>query len=143
STVVAESLRRSLASQNAKIYAESGHVTIESASPVPNLLAELVKPQNAIVLRASSGELSGTGPFKVAGRQEGRQISLIANEDYWSGRPYLDGVELMLARAPRDQLRDLELGKADVVEVELDQARRVQQEGERALSSNPSELLAL
>ena len=143
STVVAESLRRSLTAQNPKIYAESGHVTIETSSPSPNLLAELVKPQNAIVLRSSSGELSGTGPFKVAGRQEGKQISLIANEDYWSGRPYLDGVELMLARAPRDQLLDLELGKADLVEVELDQARRVQQEGERTLSSNPSELLAL
>src|SRR5437588_3398854 len=143
STIAAESLRRSLAAENAKIYAESGHVTIECTSPAPGLLAELSKPQNAIVLRSATGELSGTGTFKPSSKPDGKKISLIAHDDYWAGRPYLDGVEVAVARAPRDQLLDLELGTADVVEVELDQVRQLQQEGERVASSNPSDLLAL
>ena len=68
---------------------------------------------------------------------------MIAHDDYWAGLPYLDGVEVTVARAPRDQLLDLELGTADVVEVELDQVRQVQQQGARVASSNPSDLLAL
>ena len=79
STVAAESLRKSLAPANAKIYAESGHVTIESESPASNLLAELAQPRNAIVSRPASGDLSGTGPFKFVAKPQKKQISLAAS----------------------------------------------------------------
>ena len=143
SALVAESLKRSRVIANARVSAESGHVVVESDVAMTDLLAELAKPENAIAARSTTGELSGTGPFKPAARQQGQVISLVANDDYWGGRPYLDGVEITLGRSERDQMIDMELGKADVIELDVDQVRQAQQMGTRAVSSEPSELLAL
>jgi ABC-type transport system substrate-binding protein len=68
---------------------------------------------------------------------------LQANEDYWDGRPYLDTIEIQMGRASRDELLDLELGKADVVELDPVEARRTQQEGKKVWTSAPVELLCL
>lgn len=142
SALAAESLRHSLATTSVKVSAESGHVVMEGDTAMTDLGAELAKPRNALVWRSANGELSGTGPFRVAGKQS-KQVSLAANDDHWDGRPYLDGVEITTERATREQLIDLELGKADVIELELDQNRQAQQSGERVASSEPAELLAL
>ena len=56
--------------------------------------------------------------------------------------PFLDGVEILLGRALRDQASDLDLGKADVVELGPNELRR-QPAGRSVWSSSPVRVLAL
>ncbi len=57
----------------------------------------------------------GTGPFKMERWDRGEQITLVANEDYWGGRPYLD--EVVFKFVPEDAARVvmLETGEADAI----------------------------
>jgi len=70
-------------------------------------------------------------------------VVLLANEDYWGGRPYVDGIQIEMGRSSRERLIDLELDKADLAELGPAEARRAQQEGRRVWTSAPVELLAL
>lgn len=116
---------------------------IETASPMPGLPAELALARNSVVSRAADGTVVGTGPFLVAEWQPGRRAVLAAYDEYWGGRPYVDTIEIEMGRLLREQLIDLELGKADVVEIGLDQVRRAAQEGQKTVVSSPAELMAL
>ena len=89
-------------------------ITIRANRPLPDLLLDL----------AHNGWLD-TGPFRQAAFEPGRRATFAANEDYWGGRPFLDAIDVQLGRALRDQLADLQLGKADVVEVAPTDLRRV------------------
>jgi len=66
-----------------------------------------------------------------------------ANEDYWEGRPFLDSIDVQMGRAARDQLIDVEVGRADLVEISPEQARRAAEHGTRIWASEPSQLIAL
>ena len=134
----AASLRAANPSWN--VVADADSVVIESSDA--NLLAELALTRNAIVKRSTDNK-SGTGPFQVVDWQPGRKLSLTAWEDCWRGRPFLDAIEIEMGKSFRDQMTALELGKADLVEVAPEQARRVSQDRRRLASSSPVELLAL
>ncbi len=82
--------------------------------PIEQILREMARPWNAIVVREPDGTLTGTGPFRVARWEAGKAATLVANEAHWKGRPYLDSVEIQMGRDLRDQTQDLQLGKADV-----------------------------
>ncbi len=132
-------------------------IVLEFDAPRPHLLAELARPRNAIVVRkgalsrsgserdgADSGEqLLGTGPYRLAEWQPGHRAVLSANDEYWGGRPFLDTVEVTMGRGFREQIMDLDLGKADAIEITPDQGRRAQQDGRRIELSAPLELIAL
>ncbi len=118
-------------------------VIVQTQNPALDLPARLAGPGNAILRRGADGVTAGSGPFRIAEWQPGRRALLAANDDYWGGRPYLDDIELQLGRSPRDQAIDLELGKADLVELTPDDARRAVQRGARTWVSPPVELLAL
>jgi ABC-type transport system substrate-binding protein len=96
-----------------------------------------------IFRRGADGVTTCSGPFRIAEWQPGRHALLTANDAYWGGRPYLDDIELQMGRPPRDQAIDLELGKADLVELTPDDARRIAEHGARTWVSAPAELLAL
>jgi ABC-type transport system substrate-binding protein len=68
---------------------------------------------------------------------------LVADENCWRGRPFLDEIEVQLGRSYRDQMTALQLGRADLIEVSPEQTRRVSQESRRVASSRPIELVAL
>jgi len=120
---------------------------IDTASPWPEFPVYLATAPGADVLRKAGGQpgaaLVGTGPFRVAEWQPARRVVLVANEDYWGGRPYLDGIQIEMGRSSRERLIDLELDKADLAELGPAEARRAQQEGRRVWTSVPVELLAL
>ena len=137
---VAASLRAG--NPNWTIYALDDSVAIELNSPNPSLPAELALPKNSIVKRLA-GKLSGTGPFRITDWQPGKRLVVAANEDYWGGRPFVNSVEISLGNNTRDQLMLLELGKADVIEIAPEQARRMAMEGRRVSESAPLELVAL
>jgi ABC-type transport system substrate-binding protein len=116
----------------ATVAAAGDAVTIRANHPLPDLLLDL----------AHNGWLE-TGPFRPAAFEPGRRATFIANEDYWGGRPFLDAVEVQLGRALRDQLADLELAQADVVEIGPTDLRRASAEGRAIWSSAAVTLIAL
>jgi peptide/nickel transport system substrate-binding protein len=84
-----------------------------------------------------------SGPFRPTAGEPGHRATFAANEDYWGGRPFLDGVDVQLGRGLRDEFADLELGKADVAEVAPADVRRAAARGLTIWSSAPIELIAV
>ena len=107
-------------------------ITIRANHPLPDLLLDL----------AHNGWLD-TGPFRSTTFDPGRRAAFAANGDYWGGRPFLDAIEVQLGRGLRDQLADLELGKADVVEAAPTDLRRASGGGRAIWSSADVSLIAL
>jgi ABC-type transport system substrate-binding protein len=138
--IAAASLR--VANPSWKVATDGDSVVIECDGPDSNLLAELAQQKNAIAKRNPDKSI-GTGPFQIVDWQPGKELTLAADEDYWRGRPFLDGIEIEMGKSFRDQLTALELGRTDLVEVAPEQAHRVSLEGRQIVSSSPVELLAL
>ncbi len=97
----------------------AGSLEVPDDQPIEQILLALARPWNAIVIREADGSLLGTGPFRVAKWEAGKTATLVANEDHWKGRPYLDSIDIQMGRDLRDQSQDLELGKADVVDASV------------------------
>jgi ABC-type transport system substrate-binding protein len=93
--------------------------------------------------RRSDDSTAAPGPFRVAEWEPGKHALLVANENYKGGRPFVDAVEIRMGRPAKDRLIDLELNKADLAEIPLDQARRAVEQGIRVSRSQPDELIAL
>src|SRR5581483_9067963 len=90
-------------------------IEIADDKPIDEILRELSRPKNAIVIRAE-GSLTGTGPFRIARWEAGKSATLAAHDSYWQGRPFLDSIEIRLGRESAEQAADLQLGKADVID---------------------------
>jgi len=83
------------------------------------------------------------GPFRVSDWEPGKRVVLVANENWPQGRPYLDSIEIQMARSAHDRLLDLDLDRADIVEIAPEEARRASERGVHVSVSQPDELLAL
>jgi peptide/nickel transport system substrate-binding protein len=138
---VAAALRRANPTWN--VRPENRSVVIELDAPDPDLLDELALPRNAIAKRDSANQLSGTGPFHIADWQPGKTLVLTAEEDYWRGRVFVDAIEIALGRNFRDEVADLEGGRADIVEVPAEQMGHIPRERYRVAHSAPVELIGL
>ena len=142
--VAAAALRAANPSWNVSVDGDSIVIQQETGEAgVSPLLAELALPRNAIAKRHPDSQPVGTGPFRVQDWQPGKKLTLAAQEDYWRGRPFLDGIEFEMAKTYREQMMALELGKADLVEVAAEQVHRFSLDGRRMENSAPMELLAL
>ncbi|MGE5206318.1 MAG: ABC transporter substrate-binding protein [Chlamydiota bacterium] len=124
------------------VSAEGDSVMIDVAVPDLELAAELALPRNGIA-RHTGNKVVGTGPFLVSEFQPAKSLVLAAYEEYWGGRPFVDSVAITLGQNWRQQMIALELGKADVVEVAPEQARRAGLAGRTVVESAPDELVAL
>jgi peptide/nickel transport system substrate-binding protein len=137
---VAASLQAAL--PGLSVSAATDSVIIHADRPMPGLLFDLA--HNGLVFtRNTEGGFIGTGPFRLASWTPGRTATFTANDDYWGGRPFLDAIEVQLGRSQRDQLVDLEIGKADVVELGPGDLRRASARGGMVWSSAPLDLIAL
>jgi peptide/nickel transport system substrate-binding protein len=94
-------------------------IVIPDERPIEQILRDLSRPKNAIVIRSADGALTGTGAFRIARWQASRSATLAAHDGYWGGRPYLDSVQIQFGREYADQAADLQLGKADVIDANL------------------------
>ena len=83
-----------------------------------------------------------SGGFVIARWEAGRRAVYEAEENAAGGRPFLDSVDITMGRPLRDQSIDLELGKADLVELGPNELRR-QPPGRRVWFSAPVRILAL
>jgi len=127
------------------VHALGTSLVFTSDFPVPSLPSMLAENQFLIQLTdAGDGKhppcCVGTGPFQLA---QGLPLSLVANENYWGGRPFVDKVEIVTHRSVRDQWLDLSVGRADLVEVPAEELRQAQQQHLTVVSSPPVTLLAL
>jgi peptide/nickel transport system substrate-binding protein len=148
------SLQISLGKGFEVVTVENG-VAIRAPHPAPDLLEQLASGRHFIVRRLPDGTLLGTGPFFVAemvaaaptdvnpAAIKPAKIKFQANEGAWSGRPFVDFVEVTLGEPPLRQLLDLQVGKADIAEIAPDLVRKGRQEGLRIWSSAPQTLVAL
>jgi peptide/nickel transport system substrate-binding protein len=91
----------------------------------------------------SAGAWELTGPFRISEWQPGKFLSLIANNDYHDGRPFVDAIEIQMGRTAHDRLIDIELNKIDFAEIPPEQTRRATERGIRVSASQPDQLLAL
>ncbi len=141
SEMVASSLR--FANPEWSVRADGDSVIIDSAEPKSNMVAELALSRNAIVKRDGEQKFSGTGPFHIAEWQPGRKLVLVAEEDCWRGRPFVDGIEIEMGRSFRDQATALQVGKTDLIDVAPEQAHHFSAANGILVSSSPVELVAL
>jgi ABC-type transport system substrate-binding protein len=129
------------------VRAVGSSVVFTGDSPMPNLPALLAGGDFLISLtitadgKTPNGAI-GTGPFQLTGFNNG-VLTLVANENCWQGRPFVDAVEIRVHRPIRDQWLDLGVGRADVVEVPAEQIRQAQQQRLDIVASRPVTLLAL
>lgn len=117
-------------------------VVITTPAPQSDLPELLAQTRFSISKKDDTGQLEGTGAFRVAGFENGA-LRLVANDDCWQGRPFLDGVEIFPHRAIRDQWLDLGVGRADVVQVPPEMLAQAQQQHLDVIVSPPVDLLAL
>lgn len=144
--VNAEAVAAALQAEDAARWpasASGAAVAFEFKAPRPNLLVELAT-ERSFIFHAVQDTVFGTGPFRIADWQPQKRLALIASEDNWAGRPFVDRIEVALGVSPQQQMTDLELGKADVIEILPSLARRASQvTSARVSASSPSELWAL
>jgi peptide/nickel transport system substrate-binding protein len=124
-----------------QISASGNNLVIQSAVAMPDLLEDLASGRFFVYRVHSDGTLMGTGPFFVAetaaspGVIKTTHLRFRANEETWSGRPFLDAIDVTLGVPPLRQLFDLQLGKADLVELSPELVRRAMQDNQRVWSS--------
>jgi len=58
----------------------------------------------------------GSGPFEVVENKHNRYVRLVANKDYWRGKPHIDTLLIETYQNPTSMTEDLTLGALDGVE---------------------------
>ena len=120
-----------------------GSIAVPDDRPIEQILRELAGARSAVTVKAEDGSLLGTGPFRIARWEPGRSASLVAHDQYWGGRPFLDTISIQMGRSLADQSSDFQIGKADAVEIAARDLRAPKQRGATIASTQPMETIAL
>jgi peptide/nickel transport system substrate-binding protein len=135
-----------------QVTAIDSSLQIHAPHPVPDLLEQLASGRYFIFRVLPDTSLAGTGPFVLEGalpsQPEGSPLKPLrlkfrAREDAWSGRPFLDTIDVALGNLPLRQILDLQVGRADIIDIPPDLVRKARQDNLRVWSSPPETLLAL
>ncbi len=122
---------------------QGGVIAMPDNEPIEQILRDLTRPKNAVMVHLADGTVVGTGPFRLVRLEPGRSARLEAHESYWRGRPFLNAVEVRMGRGLRDQALDFDLKRADLIELEVTDVPRERGRGIGVQLSRPRELLAL
>src|SRR5262249_59675626 len=118
-----ESALQPLLPAGVRISASGSALAVQSQSPMPDLLEQLASGRYFIFREARENALVGTGPFVLADITRGKgeakpsRYTFTANDSCWAGRPFLDSIEITLGLSALSRLVDLQVGKADVIEL--------------------------
>lgn len=120
-----------------QVSAASGSVTFLAAEPRPDLLEVLASGRFFVFRVATDGSLLGTGAFTFDDRSKSAMPAgndsaaahprFVANETCWAGRPFLDAIEVSLGVPALRALFNLQVGKAELVELAPEVVRRANQ----------------
>jgi ABC-type transport system substrate-binding protein len=130
---------------------EIGAIVTSLDASVPGATAEELAAKDEICALLNDGQrpegalagVGGSGPFRIAEWEPGKHLMLVANPSYRGGRAFVDSVAIEMGRTWRDRLLDLQLDKADIVEIPAEEARRTSASGVRVAVSQPDDLVAL
>jgi len=138
-----------------QIIPGENNLTIRAAHPLPDLLEQLASGRYFVFRKNADGTFRGTGSFYL-GESVPAQPSEVnpaalkpghlkfrANEEAWAGRPFVDAVEVTLGAPGLRQILDLQVGRADLIEIAPDLVRKARQDNLLVWSSAPNTLLAL
>jgi peptide/nickel transport system substrate-binding protein len=138
-----------------QVTASENSITIHSTRPVPDLLEQLASGRYFVFRVTADNTLLGTGPFFLDDANTKSlaeltpsighpvHIKFRANEDAWAGRPFLDAIDVTLGNPALRQILDLEVSRADIIDISPDLVRKARQDNLRVWSSPPATLLAL
>jgi ABC-type transport system substrate-binding protein len=152
-----------------QISATGNSIVIKSSAPAPDLLEQLASGRYFVYRVLASGAFVGTGPFVLsegparakrdaennsaplraensggtASRGTDGHLYFRANEEAWSGRPFVDRIDVTLGVPPLRAVFDLQLGKADLIELAPDLVPRAKQANLRIWTSEPLTLYGL
>jgi peptide/nickel transport system substrate-binding protein len=71
----------------------------------------------------------GTGPFILSDYKRGQYIKYVRNDNYWRGKPYLDGIEYRIIPQPETQLLAFKAGEVHFVALQAKDADATIAEG--------------
>ena len=100
-------------------------------APFPSLAAFMLLAPVSPKAENLSQNPVGTGPFKLESWVKGQEVVLVANDEYWRGRPALDKVIIRIYKDPSALRIALETG-------EIDMALGIQPSDIPALQKNPN-----
>jgi len=135
-----------------QITATESGVQIRAAHPAPDVLEQLASGRYFVFRVLPDASLVGTGPFVLEGALPAQQeatplkplrLKFHARDDAWSGRSFVDSVDVTLGSLPLRQILDLQVGRADIIDIPPDLVRKARQDNLRVWSSPPETLLAL
>ncbi len=107
-------------------------ITIELTEPFGPFLNLLAMPSAYIVPKEEvekkgiefSSNPIGTGPFKIKAWKRGRELVLVANEDYFADRPRIKGIVYRIIPEELTTIAEFESGNLDVMGVPSTEFRR-------------------
>jgi ABC-type transport system substrate-binding protein len=130
-----------------QITANGNGVVIQCSVATPDLVEELSSGRFFIYRVQTDQTLLGTGPFFVSDSgdvaSKTTHLHFQSNESTWSGRPFVDAIDVTLGVSALRGLFDLQLGKSDLVELSPELIRRAAQENLRVWASAPVTLYGL
>ena len=127
------------------VHAVGSSVVFTSDSSLPNLPELLAGDDYRIALAGAGNPVTapvGTGPFQFTAFSNGI-LTLAANDNCWQGRPFLDAIEIRTNRSIQYQWLDLNVGRADLVEVPAEQLRQAHDQRLTVVAAPSVSLLAL
>ena len=94
-------------------------IRLTTDEPFAPLLAHLAHPVAAIVLTTQTDTLArqpvGTGPYSFVAWEQGNEVSLRANPDYWGGEPAIKDVVYRIIPEVSTQIVELQSGGLDII----------------------------
>ncbi len=94
-------------------------ITLTFAHPLSNIFDLLdmlpIIDKDSIDQLREGKAFVGTGPFKFESWSPGSKISFTRNDDYWRGKPSLDGIDVSVIPDPQAQVSQLRAHQLDLI----------------------------
>ncbi|MDE9824770.1 ABC transporter substrate-binding protein [Staphylococcus pseudintermedius] len=121
------------------IEAVGQKVTITTKEAYPELASELANPYVAIFDADAKTDIDakpvGTGPYQIKDYQRAQKITLDRNDNYWHGKPKLDGVTVTYQEDGNARVSHLQSGEADLItDVPVNRVKQLEDKGDTKVS---------
>ncbi|MCY3020992.1 MAG: ABC transporter substrate-binding protein, partial [Planctomycetota bacterium] len=124
-------------------------IRVTLTDPSPTFLLEIgminasIIPREAVEAAEQAGgtfsrQPVGTGPFKLVEWRENSRIELARHDEYFKGKPRLDGVVYEVIPDPQTRLDHFARGAFEVCDIPFGRLKGIQQEHPEWVSRNPA-----